>query len=327
MSVITNQLNTYDIKGIREELSNVIYNISPTETPFMSNAGRASADAVFTEWQIDSLAAPDGNNAQLEGDDIATFQTQGVTSRIGNYCQISRKTALVGGTTEAVKKAGRASEMAYQLSKRSAEIKRDMETILLSNQAAVAGATATARKTGSVLAFLVSNVKGTAAAGALGAGGANPPALTAGAPTTARTDGTQAAISEANLKLVMQACWTAGGTPDTVMCGATNKVNISAFAGVATKTFYQSAVKTTAIIGAADVYVSDFGTFSIVPNRFQRSRDVFVLDFDYWKIAYLRGFRTIPLAKTGDAEKRLLLVEYALQSNNEGASGVLVDCS
>lgn len=319
MSIIANTQTTYDIRGIRENLTDVIYNISPTETPFMQSAGRASATATLYEWQTDSLASADGANAQLDGDDITSFAAAASTIRVGNYCQISRKLAIVSGTTDVVNRAGRKTEMAYQLAKRSAEIKRDMETILLRSQGGVAGNTSTAR----TLAALPAWVKTNTDKGATGAD----PNWTSGVPATAnvRTDGTQRAFTETILKNVIQLCWTAGGEPDTVMLGASQKQTASGFSGVATKTFYTDKVKTTAIIGAADVYVSDFGTLNIIPNRFQRSRDGWVLNFDYVAVAYLRPFRTVDLAKTGDAEKKMLLAEYTLQVKNEAALGICAD--
>src|SRR5690348_22766 len=167
MAKIANTFNTYETVGRREELSDAIYMISPEETPFMSNAGRGKVNNTFFEYQQDSLATPDNTNAQLEGDDQTTFDAVTPTVRPGNYVQISRKSVIISGTQEATDKAGRKSEKAYQLAKKSAELKRDMETILLSNQGAVAGATATARKTAGLPAWVKTNVD-------LGATGVNP---------------------------------------------------------------------------------------------------------------------------------------------------------
>ena len=318
MSVITNTLNTYDVKGIKEDLADVIYNISPTETPFLSNAGRTKADQTLQEWQIDSLASPDGSNAQLEGDDVTSFTAQAATTRLGNLVQISRKDAIVSGTNEAAEKAGRDSEMAYQLMKRSKELKRDMETIALSNQAAQSGATATARKTGSLLAFIKTNVN-------KDAGGTNPTYTTL--PNSARGDGSTRAFTETILKDVMQKQWTAGGNVDTLMVGGVQKQTVSAFAGIAVNRVNQSRTSQASIVGAADVYVSDFGNLAVVPNRFQRNRDAFFLDFDLCKVMFLRKFRTIPLAKTGDAEKRIILAEWGVRVNNEAGLGLAADLS
>lgn len=318
MAAITNTAKTYDMKGIREDLSDVIYNISPEETPFMSNAGRDKADNTYFEWQTDSLNAPDTGNAQLEGDDVQSFDPVTPTTRLGNYAQISRKTVIVSDTNEVVDKAGRKSELAYQIAKKGKELKIDMESILLSNQGAVAGATATARKTGSVLAFIKTNTN-------IGATGVNP--VYTDRPTGTRTDGTLRPFTETILKDVVQKAWIAGANLKTVMVGAVVKQEISSFAGIATKTYQQTAAEVSAIIGAADVYVSDFGTLTIVPNRFMRSRDVLFLDWEFVSVAYLRPFKTVPLAKTGDAEKRMLIVEYGLKVKNEAALGIAADVS
>lgn len=317
MAVIANTYLTYAAKGIREELSESIYNIAPEDTPFMSNVGRDDVDNTFFEWQTDTLAAAVSTNQVVEGDDITSFTAAVATTRLGNYCEIARKDVLVSGTLDRVLKAGRKSERAYRSAIKSAELKRDMETALLSNKARNAGATATARQTAGILSWLKTNSD-------FGAGGANPATADG---TATRTDGTQRAFTETQLKTVVQLAWNAGGAPKMLMVGGINKQVVSGFAGVATKTFYTDAVKATAIIGAADIYVSDFGNLSVVPNRFQRARDAFVLDTGYWSVSYLRPFQTIELAQTGDASKRAILVEFGLRAKNEAASGIVADLS
>jgi len=320
MAIKTNTFTSYDAKGIREDLSDVIYNISPDDTPFLQNVGKGKANNTLFEWQLDSLAAVDTANAHVEGDDVdsAGYDATAPTSRVGNYCQISRKTAIVSGTHEVLDKAGRKKEMSYQLAKRGKELKRDMEAILLSNQACVAGTSEAARKTGALLAFIKTNVDMQTNTTA----GENPTYTTT--PSDARTDGTQRAFSEAILKNVIQQVWASGGTPKILMVGPVNKQNVSKFAGIA-QTRVNASNKPTVIVGAADVYVSDFGNVTVVPNRFQRERDAFVLDPEYVEVAYLRPFKTEPMAKTGDAEKRLLLVEYGLRVKNEAALGLAAD--
>lgn len=322
MSQTANTFDTYNAKGIRESLSNVIYNISPEETPFMSNIGRENVKNTYFEWQTDSLAAASTTNAQVEGDDVSTYDSTSATTRIGNYTQISNKTVLISGTLESVDKAGRRSELAYQLAKRSAEIKRDMESIMLTNQAASggsAGVSSALRKSGSLLAFLKSNTdKGT--------GGADPSYTTK--PDATRTDATNANLrtfTEAILKTVIQKVWAAGGTPKILMVGPVNKQRVSGFAGIAQIRKEVVGNRAATIIGAADVYVSDFGNVNVVPNRFQRERDAFVLDPEYASVAFLRPFSTVELAKTGDAEKRMILVEWGLKVNTEAAHGLAAD--
>lgn len=320
MAQPTGSFSTYQGKGIRENLADVIYNISPTDTPFMNNIGRDTASNTYYEWQTDSLAAPDANNAAVEGDD-APGVASSPTTRLGNYTQISRKTVTITGTMEAVNKAGRRSELAYQLAKRGAELKRDMETILTSSQAAVAGSDSVARKTAGFEAFIMAP---TALRGATGADGTLSGG-TAGYPNAAPTDGTQRALTETLLKQGLQAVWTAGGDTDIVMVGASNKQVISGFTGIATRFRDVPAGKQAQIIGAADVYVGDFGQVTIVPNRFQRARSALLLDTQYAAVAYLRPFQTIELARTGDSQKRELLVEYGLKVHNAQAQGIVAD--
>jgi len=316
MTIVTNTFTTFSAKGIREDLSNVIANISPEETPFMSNIGRESVTNTLFEFQTDVLAAA-AANAQLEGDDISSFDAVVATVRVQNYCQISRKTIVLSATEEVVNKAGRRSELAYQIAKRSSELKRDQEFNMLQNTAANAGSTSTARVTGSVLAFLKTNTS-------VGSGGANPSYTTL--PNSTRTDGTQRAFTEVILKDVIQKVWSSGGVPKILMVGPVNKQRVSGFAGIASSRFnIDGGAKPATLIGAVDIYVSDFGNVSVVPNRFMRERDALVLDPDYAKMVVLRPYQQIELAKTGDADKRLLLVEFGLKITAEDAHGIAAD--
>jgi hypothetical protein len=320
MTIFTNTTTVFDIKGVREELSNIIYNISPEDTPFMSNAGRESVENTLYEWQRDVLAAAVSTNAQIQGDDITTSDAVTATVRMGNRTQILRKVLVVADTVEAVSKAGRKSELAYQITKRSAEIKRDIEKNFLDNVGAVAGNTTTAPKTGTMGAT-IGSIDGTNVS--MGATGTNPTDATTF--TDPRNDGTQRAFTEALLKTVLSGVWTNGGSPDTIMLGPTQKAVASGFAGIATKTYSQGEPRPAAIIGAADVYVGEFGTYSIVPNRFQRDRDAWVLDFEYVAIVYLRPFQVKDLAKTGDAEKKLLVTECGLKVYTDFGHGLVAD--
>lgn len=317
MPTLAGTFFTYGAIGNREDLSDMIYNIAPEETPFMTAIGRSTANATLFEWQTDTLAAP-AVNTQLEGDDIQSFAAVVPTVRVGNRCQISRKTAIVSGTQEVVSKAGRSSEIAYQMTNRSKELKRDMEFALIGNPSgANAGAAGTARVTASMLAWIKTNVD-------MGTGGVNP-AWPSGAPTAARTDGTQRAFTETILKNVLALTWTSGGNPTMLLVGGTQKGVVSGFAGIATRMRDVASKSSAQIIGSADVYVGDFSTVSIVADRFQRNRDAWVIDPKMASVAYLRPFQTIPLAKTGDTEKRLLQVEFGLKVNNEAAFGLAAD--
>jgi len=310
MAQPSNTFDSYDAKGNRESLADIIYNISPTDTPFMTMAARGKASATYEEWQTDELAAAVSTNAVIEGDE-ATMDASAATTRVGNYTQISDKTVTISGTQEAVNKAGRKSEIAYQVAKKGKELKRDMETVLCTNQAQVAGNSTTARKLGSLGSWVAQN-------DSLGASGSSP----TGDGTDARTDGTQRALTESLLKTVIQNCWTEGGNPSCVMVGPHNKTVISGFTGNSTR-FDKGEDKK--LVAAIDVYESDFGAFEIVPNRFSRDRDAWVLDKEMWEVKYLRPFQQFELSKTGDSEKRQMLAEYTLVSRQEKASGLVAD--
>jgi hypothetical protein len=308
---------TYTAIGMREDLSDVIYSISPTDTPFMSSIGKTKATAVLHEWQTDSLAAATLDNFAVEGD-TASDATMSPTTRVGNRCQIAQKTVKISGTLQAVDKAGRKSEKAYQLAKASSEIKRDMETTLLSNQVAANGNSTTARKLGGLQAWLNSNYSGgtSGTAGNLG--------------TTARGDGTNRTFEEALLKTVIRSVYASGGNPKVLMVNPAHKQLVSAFAGIAAQRFMAPSNAPTTIVAAADVYLSDFGTVSVVPNRFMTSTNscnetAFVLDPDMAAVAYLRPFQTNELAVTGDNESTQLLCEYTLEVRNQAAHGIIAD--
>ena len=315
MAVPSQTFTTYGAVGEREDLTDIIYDISPMDTPFLSNAARETASAVLYEWQTDSLEAA-ANNAQVEGDDGVT-STATATVRLANFTQISTKVPRVTGTLRAVATAGRADELAYQISKRGRELKRDMETALTGSQAASAGGAATARNLAGIGAWLATNQVQKGAH-------ATTPATTSGAPTTDPTAGTAATFVEADLKSVVKKCWDNGGDPGVIMCGSFNKQVASGFSGIGTQfrdVQPSGPVAPGSIVGAADIYISDFGQHQIVANRFMPSANVYALDMEYWCVAYLRPITTEDLGKTGDSDRRMLIAEYTLGSKNEAASG------
>jgi len=316
MTIVSNTFTTYSAKGIREDLSNVITNIAPEETPFQSNIGRETISNTLFEWQTDTLADA-AANAQLEGDDVASFDSVTATVRLTNYAQISRKTIILSNTEEVVNKAGRRSELAYQIAKRGSELKRDQEFIFLNGGIAVAGNTTTARVTASLGAFVKTNTDKQT-------NGTDPSYTTL--PNSARTDGNVRTFTETILKNVIQKVWTAGGTPKILMTGPVNKQRVSGFSGIASSRFnIDGGAKPATLIGAVDIYVSDFGNVSVIANRFQRERDAWVIDPDYAKMTVLRPYQQVELAKTGDAEKRMLLIEYGLKVLAENAHGLAAD--
>lgn len=311
MAIVTGEFLTFSAIGNREDLTDMIYNISPVDTPFMGTVAKTKAEGVLHEWQTDSLAAA-ATNAQLQGDDIYssyTFTSVTPTTRLGNRTQIMRKDVVVSGTQDAVSKAGRKKEIVYQLTKKAKELKRDMEFGICNNQAPVTGNSTTAPQLRPVLSWYSTNVSA-------GAGGGN------GSSSTARTDGTQRALTESLMKGQLQGAWTQGGDVDTILSGAFNKSVISTFAGNVTRTQDTSDGK---VVASLDVYESDFGIHRIVPDRFSRDRDLHLLTTDLWAVANLRPFQTIDLAKTGDNEKGMILVEFTIESRNEAGSALVAD--
>lgn len=311
MSIATGTFLTFSAIGNREDLIDEIYNISPTDTPFQANVGKTKGTATNHEWQTDTLASA-AANAQIEGDDISSFTAVSPTTRVGNTMQISYKDVIVSGTQDAVSKAGRTKEIVYQLTKRSKELRRDMEHVLTNNQTPVPNASAsstTARALRPLCAWYTTN-------GNRGSGGAD------GSSTAAATDGTQRALTETLVKGEIQNCWTQGGDPDLIMTGPFNKTVVSGFTGNNTRTQDTSDKK---LVSAIDVYVSDFGTHKVVANRFSRDRDLHILTTDLWAVANLRPMRTVDLAKTGDAEKGMIIAEYTLEARNEAGSSVVAD--
>lgn len=316
MALPSNTFTQYDAIGNREDLSDVIYDVSPTETPFASGISRNSATAVLHEWQTDSLDAATANNAALEGDD-ATGSAVAATVRVTNRCQIMDKVIVVSGTQRAVDSAGRADELDYQTVRKGRELKRDIESAICGSNAATAGSTATARLLGGVETYLATNINRTTTTHTTPGAGA------------AITDGTGLTLTGATMKTalddVISLCWTEGGDPSTIMVGASNKKVASSMTGIATLYRDNPANMQGQLIGGADSYVSDFGNHTIVPNRFMRSRTVLVLDMEYFAISELRSMQTTELAKTGDNDKVQLITELTLEVRNEKASGKIAD--
>jgi len=301
--------------GNREDLQDKIYMISPSDTPGVSSIGVGSADAVLHEWQTDTLAAPDANNAQLEGDD-PTIGLAAPTVRVQNNCQILRKEYAVSGTQQEIKKAGREDEMSYQIAKRGKELKRDMERIFMGSQQRNPGAAdangyqTTARRARGLEHFITSNVS-------YGATGANP-----ANDTTALTDGTLRNITEALFLDVLQSAFINGGEPSLAILGPATKRTASGFAGRAGQ---QIQVAKKAVEQSITLYDSDFGVVKMVAGRYHRTRTTLLIDPEYASIAYLRRIKRVPLAKTGDSEKGMLIGEATLVCGNEAAHGKVAD--
>ncbi|MES2148599.1 MAG: DUF5309 domain-containing protein [Pseudomonadota bacterium] len=308
MTAPTNTYLTTAAIGNREDLTDIIDRISPTDTPFYSMCAKGKATATLHEFQTQELAAA-ANNEQVEGDDaVAVAATPSV--RLTNRTQISSKTVSVSGSQEAVDSAGRKSEMDYQLALKSAELKNDIEVGLTQN---AVSATAPRRSRG-LIGWVVDNVDAATAGTAYVAA-----SYTA---NTAQTDGTQIAFTEARVKNVAQKIYTAGGNPNIIMMGPIAKQTFSTFTGNSTRTNDADDKK---LVASIDVYVSDFGVLKAVVNRRQRARDVFVLQSDKWKLAWLRPIFRKELAVTGDAERVQLIGEYSLEAVNPKANGAVYD--
>ena len=317
MAQPTNTFDSYDSVGIREDLSNMIYDVSPEETVFYSKSKKVKAVNTLTEWQTDALRAS-AANAHIEGDDT-TSTARTATSRLGNYTQIFKNSVVIPDTDSSLKKAGRASEIAYQMLKTAKEQKLDIEKALFDNNARVAGNSTTARELAGAPTWLITNT----------VFGANEGADATGDGTDARTDETTTliAFSQARFDTVMQSIWEQGGTPNTVYLSAFQMNLALGFTGMNNQrtTVGASVGGTNAVINAVDVYVTPWGTVNFVPSRENRSRDVFIMQDDKWAIAVLRGTTNKELAKTGDNTKRQVVTELSLQCLNEKASGGIFD--
>lgn len=311
MAQPSNTFATNDMIGIREDLADVIYNISPVDVPGLSSMRSMEATNTTHEWQVDSLAAA-AANAVIEGDD-ATTDASSPTTRLTNQTQISDKVARVTGTARAVNSAGRADEMDYQMLKKGKELKRDIEKSILDNKAYSAGSDSAARSCAGVPAYIVTNINEASNATTANGTGSN-----------AHTDGTARAFTETQLKDVLLKCFNEGGSPDTLMVGPFNRQVASSFS--AGKTVQQRA-EDSVLHATFDVYESDFGSVKIIPNRFMEARTALVLEMDNWGVAYLpgRNMVTTELAKTGDTDRRQILCEYTVHAGQEKTSGAIYD--
>lgn len=307
MAKVTQAFDTYSAQADREQLSDVIYNISPQATPFMSAIGKNSIKNVVFDWQTENLPTATGAG-QLEGFELARSAST-PTTRVSNVAQISSRDATVTGSQQASDPAGKKSEMAHQLAIMAKALKRDMEVALCQKGAKNTGNATTARVTGGFESWITSNVsRGTNGAGA--GNGAAP------------TDGTQRALTEALLKSVLQSCFSNGGEPSLAICGPVNKQKISGFTGRASA---RQMIDANTVEASVSIYASDFGELKIVPSNFSRERSLLLVDPDYAKVSYLRDFKTVDISTIGDAETKMIVAEYGLEMSNEAAHGIVAD--
>lgn len=338
MGVAANTVQTFAMVGIREELSDTITMIDPTEVPFYSGIKKKSAKSRTPEHQIDKLNPPNPDNKNIEGDEaVNDAGTQPVREK--NVVQLFDKVVEVSSTAQAVETAGRENELAYQVLKRGKEIKRDFEARATGNFASVLGAAGTAGEMGGAEAYIKTNVS-------RGAAGASGGYNTGTGLIVKATDGTLREASEALLKDVIQKAWTRGGNPSTVMVNGQMKQKFSGFQGIATQYRDNPGTKAAVIIAAADIYKSDFGLHTIVPNRFMNhgadrdntwtadgartdqedaNRSALVLDMSSWAAKFLQPMKTSPLAKLGHSDRRMLAAELTLECSDERKNGVVAD--
>jgi len=316
MAAPTNTVTALTNIGAREDLEDMIYRVVPEETPFINNIRSTKASAVFHEWQTESLAAADATNAQLEGDDVATLDAPNLTTRVGTYCQIFRKTGGVSRTEGQVKLAGRADEMDRQKVLKGLELRRDMEKRFIGNFASNNESGSTPRRTAGTLAWATSNTS----RGATGTNGGFSTGV-----VSAAGNGTQRTFTEALLKAVLVTGFNNGAKFSQAYMGGTHKQIFSGFTGIAEIRRDAPGSKMATIIGAADVYVSDFGNLALIPHAYGLTRDCLLIDPDMVAVSTLDGVKTTPLAKTGDADKFMLTAEKALEVKNEKAIGVVAD--
>ena len=309
MAKVTNAFDTYSATADREDLSNIIYNISPMQTPFMSSIGKRNINNVVFDWQTESLPTPSAAG-QLEGFELSRSAAT-ATTRVSNVAMISKRDATVTGSQDASDPAGKRSEMAHQLAIMSKALKRDMEEALCQKGAKTTGDATTARVTGGFESWITSNdSRGTS--GASTGGGAAP------------TDGTQRALTETLLKDTLQLCFENGGEPSMAICGPHNKQVISGFTG---RTQARQMIDANTVEASVSVYSSDFGELKIVPSNRSRERSLLLVDPEFAKVSYLRDFQTVDIATIGDAETKMIVVEYGLEVSNEAAHGVVADLS
>ena len=330
MAAVTGTSSTYSVGsggGNREDLEDTIHELFADENYFQSNLDSVDASATLHEWLGDELDAP-GSNINIEGDE-ASFNTISNPARYSNYCQIVKKTFIISGTQEVVNKAGRASEVGRQAVKKMREGANDLEWAIARNQAGTAGAAATGRSFASIETWIGATAASSSAATqvvlATSTASATTPPIASGTPGTAPTDGTTtASFVETSLQLALESNWNNGSTTNIIAVNATAKNDLNAFSGIATRQVDVGRAQQASIIGAADFYVSNFGTHQVVLHRHVRSSVALCLDTSLWAIGNLRPWMSEPLAKTGDAEKRQILCEKTLVCRNPKGNSKVV---
>ena len=307
MGQITNSFDTYEATADREQLSNIIYNISPHTTPFMSAIGKNSVKNVTFDWQTETLPSASGTG-EIEGFELSRAATA-ATTRESNVTMIQSRDSTVSGSQQASDPAGVKSQIAHFMALNAKALKRDMETALCGNYAKAAGSASAARQTRSFEAWITSNVS-------KASDGAN------GSASAARTDGTQRALTETLLEGVLQTGFGNGAEMTMAICGPFNKTVISGFTG---RSNVRQVVDSDTVLNSVSVYASDFGELKIVPSNFSRERSLLLVDPNFAAVSYLRDFESVDIATIGDSITKMLVCEHGLQMSNEAAHGIVAD--
>lgn len=318
MAAISNTVLTTAAVGNREELDNFVSMITPTDTPIYSMAGKEKAESKHPEWEYEDLDAP-GDNAQPEGNEY-DFDAVTPPTRVGNYTQIFTKTFLFSGTQQAVDNAGPAEKRVHELMKKGKALRKDIEFSIVSN---VASTNTDPRRSGGLPTWLTTNVS-------RDAGGAN--GGFSGGVTTVETTGTLRAWTKAQTDTVLQSIYNQGGDVTTVVVSPYNKGVFATFMSDSNVASFRYAAGkgTNTIIGTADIYEGPLGTVKVVPNRVMAgsaaiARRVYAMDPSMVKWKSLRPIQEDEVAKTGDAEKGVLIAEGTLKVVNEKGLGVIAD--
>lgn len=282
--------------GLAVEVDNVIQNIAPYDTTFLSNIGKQKVKTKYFEWLEDTLATA-SNNAVTEGND-AVLTTITAQSRYGNYTQISAKWFAISDTLEMHDKYGRKSEIAYQTGLKLKELAKDMEYALINNAAATSDDPRSTKGLKGWISTCINFTTGTAS-------------------TT---------LTETYFNDELQRAWERGGNPDMIICPAKAKRTISTFDGQSRLTVNTDA-SAQKVINSVDFYESDFGVVKVYLNRNIATDDdtyyesIFFLEKSKWALGVLKPVTTEKLAKTGLSQKIQISTEYGLVSKAETASG------
>lgn len=306
---------TYTAVGEREQLADVIYRIDPDETPIFSALKKETSNGIFTEWQVQELAAASGSNFVNEGAD-ASYAAPTATSRLGNYHQISQKAVTVSKTLDVVEKAGRDREVAYQKVLKSLELRRDIEKSIGDTDQARSGTDP--RKSAGLTSWITN--------GSVGASGA----FATGDGTDTPTGGTDRALTLALIEDGMQDAWTDGGNPKLLCASATNRANfsdLSASGNLVSNDVNMTQAKATTYVGSTSVFLTDFGTLDVAPSRFLGNDRIFLLDPDFASVCTLNGrnFAENEIAATGDSEKFQIVTEWSLKVQAPKAHAMILD--